>query len=286
MAPPPRYSELKEDSSSSSSLLSEEGTAYDGHVINPTRRQWTANTRWIIILFTSLISTNIFTMLITSKAVQSNHKAAFIPPYGIPPFFNDVSLQLKPQQIYAPLYDRDHSLYRKHDSPETEVAWRELTQLDSGLLLLPKEQAAQVGIDPKKHAYWNNPEKGLVGHPVRLEATHQLHCLNLLRRYSYFHYNYTSEYDAEPLKQVPFHYRRIHVDHCVDYLRNRLMCLSDMGLIPYFWLGDEGDVVGDMSRTFTCRNYESVRQFVKAKAEPADGRAKPKPGDYVLYDYI
>lgn len=49
--------------------------------------------------------------------------------------------------------------------------------LDSGLLLLPKEQAAQVGIDPTKHAYWNDPEQGLVGHPVRLEATHQLHCL-------------------------------------------------------------------------------------------------------------
>lgn len=33
---------------------------------------------------------------------------------------------------------------------------------------------------------------------------------NLLRRFSYFHYNYTNEYD-EPLKAVPFHYRRIHV---------------------------------------------------------------------------
>ena len=77
-----------------------------------------------------------------------------------------------------------------------------------------------------------------------------------------------------------------HPDHCVDYLRNRLMCLSDMGIIPYFWYENEGDLVGDMSRTFTCRNYESVRQFVKANAQKADGRAKPKEGDYVLWDYI
>ncbi|KAK0721752.1 hypothetical protein B0T26DRAFT_673540 [Lasiosphaeria miniovina] len=278
MAPPShRYSELKEDA------LSDQSSAYDGQAIG-TRRQWTT-ARWIIVLVASLISTNILTMIITSNVAHSHHKAAFVPPYGIPPFFNNISLDLQPQRIYAPLYDRDHSLYRKHESPETEVAWRELTQLDSGLLLLPKEQAAQVGIDPTRHAYWNNPEKGLVGHPVRLEATHQLHCLNLLRRFSYFHYNYTNEYDA-PLKDVPYHYRRIHADHCVDYLRNRLMCLSDMGLIPYFWLGRDGDLVGDMSRTFTCRNYESVRQFVKAKAEPADGRVKPEAGDYVLYDYI
>ena len=88
----------------------------------------------------------------------------------------------------------------------------------------------------------------------------------------------------KPLTRVYYHY--YPTDHCVDYLRNRLMCLSDMGLIPYFWYQNEGDLVGDMSRTFTCRNYESVRQFVKANAQKADGRVKPKEGDYVLYDYI
>ena len=104
---------------------------------------------------------------------------------------------------------------------------------------MPKEQAEQAEIDPKRHAYWNDPEKGLVGHPVRIEATHQLHCLvsdpalsepphrnlwevgnsmlmmdaakNLLRRYSYFHYNYTLEYDREPLKVVPVSNRALHV---------------------------------------------------------------------------
>jgi hypothetical protein len=48
---------------------------------------------------------------------------------------------------------------------------------DAGFLLLPKEQAEKAGLDPKRHAYWDSPEKGLAGHPVRLEVTHQLHCL-------------------------------------------------------------------------------------------------------------
>jgi hypothetical protein len=59
-----------------------------------------------------------------------------------------------------------------------------------------------------------------------------------------------------------------------------------MGILPYMWLGMEGDVVGDMSRMYTCRDYDSVRRFVKDNAELADGRVKPKPGDYVLWDYI
>jgi len=64
------------------------------------------------------------------------------------------------------------------------------------------------------------------------------------------------------------------------------MCTSDMGLLPYIWLGNDGDVVGDFSRMYTCRNYEPVRSFVKKNAEEADGRVKPKDGDYILYDYI
>jgi len=103
---------------------------------------------------------------------------------------------------------------------------------DAGYILVPKEQAKQADIDPTRHAYWNDPEKGLVGYPVRIQATHQLHCLvsdptalrevrnsllmmdaakNVLRRYSYFHYNYTLEYDREPLKVVPVSNRALHV---------------------------------------------------------------------------
>ena len=34
---------------------------------------------------------------------------------------------------------------------------------------------------------------------------------NLLRRYSYFHYNYTLEYDRKPLEVVPVSNRALHV---------------------------------------------------------------------------
>ncbi|KAK0655479.1 hypothetical protein B0T16DRAFT_308105, partial [Cercophora newfieldiana] len=56
------------------------------------------------------------------------------------------------------------------------------------------------------------------------------------------------------------------LDHCVEFLRRRLMCTSDMGLLPYIWLGNDGDVVADFSRMHTCRNYESVPSFVKKHA--------------------
>jgi len=135
MAPsPPRYSELKEEEEEEEEdALSNQSCAYEGESIGGPRREWT-KTRWIIILFTSLISTNTLTGIMATKvALDSHHHkaAAFLPPYGVPTFFRNISLDLHSQEIYAPLYDRSHSLYRKHDSPETEVAWRELTQLGS-----------------------------------------------------------------------------------------------------------------------------------------------------------
>jgi len=193
---PPLYSELKDDLDStpspspSPSLLSDEREDGDGdggyehEPPRPTRRrQWTTG-RWVAVLISSLLFTNIATFLLTSHRVLSRdtctekHKmTVFEPPTGIAPFFRNISLELRPELVYAPFYDRSDSIYRKHNSPETERAWRELTQLDAGYILVPKEQAEEADIDPARHAYWDDAEKGLVGHPVRLEVTHQLHCV-------------------------------------------------------------------------------------------------------------
>lgn len=133
----PMYAELKQDVSSSSSLLSEgneEGTTY--HV----EPKWSTR-RWIATLLTSLVVTNTINTIVTSKTVLSHHPqkqcppTLWEPPDGIVPYFSNISLELKAVRRYAPFYDREDSLYRKHENPETEVAWRKLTQLGGWFLL-------------------------------------------------------------------------------------------------------------------------------------------------------
>ncbi|KAK8120650.1 hypothetical protein PG999_004770 [Apiospora kogelbergensis] len=51
------------------------------------------------------------------------------PPGGIAPFLRHLPLEPTPSRINTPFYDREKSIYRKRGSPETEKAWRELTQL-------------------------------------------------------------------------------------------------------------------------------------------------------------
>ena len=127
----PMYSELKDDSASS--LLSEREDG--GYEQRPTTRLWTTR-RWVAVLISSLLFTNIASILITSQAVLSRHShvTVFEPPTGIPPILRNISLELRPELIYAPFYDRSDSIYRKHNSPETELAWRELTQLGARLV--------------------------------------------------------------------------------------------------------------------------------------------------------
>ncbi|KAF2122546.1 hypothetical protein BDV96DRAFT_639126 [Lophiotrema nucula] len=87
---------------------------------------------------------------------------------------------------------------------------------------------------------------------------------------------------------MPEHYYELHIDHCVDLLKHHLMCRSDVGIVPLLWLGTEGRTTGDMSGMHTCRDYETVRQFVKRNgvAMSDRGKSKPKQGAFVVHDYI
>lgn len=63
------------------------------------------------------------------------------------------------------------------------------------------------------------------GHLVTIEAIHHLHCLNQLRQQIYHEYYYPDVSEWNSTKG--FH----HVDHCIDILRQVLMCQGDVSLL-------------------------------------------------------
>ncbi|KAG8413391.1 hypothetical protein J3458_012960 [Metarhizium acridum] len=65
---------------------------------------------------------------------------------------------------------------------------------------------------------------------VGLEVFHQLHCLNYLRMYSYKNCHSAIDFDmiAEPEEE-----RKKHKDHCVEVLRQRLMCNPDLNIYSH-----------------------------------------------------
>ena len=77
----------------------------------------------------SLLLTNIVSIAGTYWFTTRTSRKVAEPPGGIAPFLRHLPLEPTPSRINTPFYDREKSIYRKRGSPETEKAWRELTQL-------------------------------------------------------------------------------------------------------------------------------------------------------------
>lgn len=71
-------------------------------------------------------------------------------------------------------------------------------------------------------------------------------------------------------------------DHCIDNLRQRIMCTADVGLVPFYWVGDDGQTDPEFSRTHTCRNFETLHDWMMQHMVTLDSNATllPRPGDY------
>jgi len=94
---------------------------------------------------------------------------------------------------------------------------------------------------------------------VALEVFHQLHCLNTLRHAVY----QVSDSNYEPEDQADERMTKIHLDHCVDYLRQVLMCHADLTPITFRYDKKKRPLpfVPDFNIKHTCRNWDAIWEF-------------------------
>ncbi len=128
MAPSLDYSDSK-DEASSASLLSESSDSFYDRELPARPRSRSSAIRWAAVLVISILSTNIMSIFITSHVVSGRHKSVSEPPTGVAPLLSGLPLDPKPRRVNTPFYDSEDSIYRKHEKPETEAAWTELTQI-------------------------------------------------------------------------------------------------------------------------------------------------------------
>lgn len=127
-----------------------------------------------------------------------------------------------------------------------------------------------LSIAPKGLGYLNIPDSEefdnmptpLVGYPedkfvVTSSVTHQLHCLYAIAEtYAKFATNRTLSYE------VPW-----HLGHCVDYIRQGIMCCGDVALegeqtsFPDGIIGSDG-----WDATHVCKDYTQVYNYLEDNA--------------------
>jgi hypothetical protein len=135
-----------------------------------------------------------------------------------------------------------------HSGQPGDSFWKNLTfDRNNGLVSLPLTYVQAQNLTPS-----GLPSEP--GHSVfQVDVFHQLHCLERIR---------------SDLLSAPFLYRlnpnrteydeySQHILHCVDYLRQAVMCTADMTLVS-----TNHDLEFDRSPARQCRDFEAVTGWV------------------------
>ncbi|QDS73727.1 hypothetical protein FKW77_003900 [Venturia effusa] len=171
-------------------------------------------------------------------------------------------------RTFDPHFRGEPSPYMGRPTPEVDRLWYDLAKY---------HEVRNFGVD---HGTLEklNLTKGAVQFPgtgtyqVGIEAYHQLHCLNYIRMYTYQDHYGASDYDM--IAESPDE-RQTHKDHCVEILRQRLMCNPDLNVYTYHW-GSKYDVpFAHLFTSHRCVNWDAFHDWSDMEKVRLPGLKKP-----------
>ncbi|PLN76268.1 hypothetical protein BDW42DRAFT_179149 [Aspergillus taichungensis] len=148
--------------------------------------------------------------------------------------------------------------YQGYPNEANNQAWEALYNF--GVIEVPRSEAAKlvnttmpVPEDPTQYV-------------VELDVFHELHCLNHLRKMAW---GVDMGVDTSNETEVDAFHE--HMDHCIDSLRQSLMCSADVSTIHWLWDDDDKIYKADPRTIHMCRNFDAIRDWAFARrARPND----------------
>jgi len=127
-----------------------------------------------------------------------------------------------------------------------DARWEDLFQW--GMVQIPKEQARLLA----------EPTAAIPGdeenYALSIEVFHQLHCLNMFRKKLH-----PEHYPPPPPSPPP----QAHTDHCIDILRQSVMCTIDMNPMGFEWDERRQINLPRLTGAHTCRNFDKIQQWAR-----------------------
>jgi hypothetical protein len=195
------------------------------------------------------------------------------------PILEDVPLLYSLTQFNGSLLKEN--IYRGPASPEVDAAWASLGA-NFRALIVPESLAQKSGLAADQVKV-NQKYGG--GYPANVEGLHHLYCLNLLRQSLWYNFEYYHEAGQGAFKNEDY-IVKFHVSHCLDILRQQLMCTVDVGVLGQVWLRPAApEAYVDFNTEHKCRNFEAIRDWAEARQMPEkvpeDWLEPPKLGDRI-----
>ena len=135
-------------------------------------------------------------------------------------------------------------------SPAIDAAWKDL--LRGEFFVMTAAEAAPF--EPDLRPFARDGKRRM-----ELQVTHDLHCLNAVRR-ALDREHYGDYHGSALLKQMAPNFARDHVDHCLHLLMQSLMCHADLTPAPlYTW--PHSPIALGRGATHTCRDWSAVRAW-------------------------
>jgi hypothetical protein len=104
---------------------------------------------------------------------------------------------------------------------------------------------------------------------------HLLHCLNFIRQ-EFNPERYHNSQHAHAHAHVD---PTLHRDHCIEAIRQSLMCNADLTPIPSRYYEALGQNYIDTNRPHVCRNWGSIRSWVNERVNGSLEVKAPKPAN-------
>ncbi|KAI0838470.1 hypothetical protein F5Y06DRAFT_303786 [Hypoxylon sp. FL0890] len=168
------------------------------------------------------------------------------------------------------------SPYKGPPTPEVNQAWEDL--MAYGAISVTADDITRVGHNLTAVQY--PPEAG-GGYLAVAMGTHHIHCLHYVWQDHHSAYFPTT---AANKAEAPEMYER-HYEHCIDYLRQAIMCNFDPGIIPYYWVRQHNQPTPDGNTRHKCVNWKYLQDWLKQRAvEIPEGFEWHQPPDAVSLD--
>ncbi|KAL4250373.1 ustYa family protein [Pleurotus pulmonarius] len=139
----------------------------------------------------------------------------------------------------------DRSPFQSPPSPELDERWEDLYHF--GISRIPKAQAVKL---PNATAAIPGDESHYI---AELDVFHQLHCLNIVRKTIY------SEHYTD--MHISLANNEEHVSHCIESLRQSVMCASDISVIVWQWDQEARKSRVRLDAVHQCRDFDRIREW-------------------------
>ena len=105
---------------------------------------------------------------------------------------------------------------------------------------------SKMGYDPTAEMYHGT-----------VDAFHQIHCLNTIRKHAYWDSYYKGPYGSwDDHNAHELHWT--HVSHCFESLLQNLKCNADVGVVTHVWMEGQQAPFPDFNLEKKCIDFESL----------------------------